>query len=264
MSPPVRSSDPIVALEGVTKRFGATAVLDGFDLALGRGEVVSLIGPSGCGKSTVLRLIAGLESADAGRVRAPDRGVGHVFQDATLMPWASALDNAALPLRFARVGRGEARARARAALEGVGLGAALDKRPAELSGGMRMRVALARALVGEAEVLLLDEPFAALDEITRFRLNDDLTALAARRGLSILFVTHSVYEAVGLSDRIAVMSTAGGRIEREIAVTAPEGRGAAFRGTTAFAEQAAAVSRALAEVVGASEGGPIDALPDRE
>lgn len=243
----------LAALEHVGKRYpGEPTVLDDVSLNVRAGEVVTLLGPSGCGKSTVLRLVAGLESTDTGRVVAPERGIGLVFQDATLMPWASALDNVALPLRFDRMPEAEARERARAALAGVGLADAVAKRPRELSGGMRMRVAVARALVGDPRLLLMDEPFAALDEITRFRLVDDLLRLKALRRLGILFVTHSVYEAVSLSDRIVVMSGTPGRVGRVIEIAADGPRGAAFRASPAFAEAAATVSRALAAAMEAT------------
>ncbi|NLH82627.1 MAG: ATP-binding cassette domain-containing protein [Phyllobacteriaceae bacterium] len=242
----------LLRLDGVTKRFpGEPTVLSDVSLAVGAGEIVTLIGPSGCGKSTILRLAAGLESVDAGTVEAPSHGVGFVFQDATLMPWASALDNVALPLRFSAVSKAEARARARVALDGIGLAEAAAKRPRELSGGMRMRVAVARAMVGDPSLLLMDEPFAALDEITRFRLVDDLLALRDLRRLGILFVTHSIFEAVSLADRILVMSADPGRIATEIVVPVAAADRAGFRETTTFARLTATVSRALATVMAA-------------
>ena len=257
---PLSEAEPpeiLVALEHVAKRFpGEPTVLEDVSLTVRAGEVVTLLGPSGCGKSTVLRLVAGLDLPDAGRVVAPTRGVGLVFQDATLMPWASALDNVALPLRLDGLAKAAAREQALAALAGVGLAEAAHKRPRELSGGMRMRVAVARALVGDPRLLLMDEPFAALDEITRFRLVDDLLRLRADRRLGILFVTHSVYEAVSLSDRIAVMTGAPGRIAHEITIADAGPRGAAFRATPAFAERAATVSRALAAAMAARS--PVD------
>ena len=216
-------------------------------LAVERGEIVTLLGPSGCGKSTMLRLAAGLDRPDTGEVALAARRVGHVFQDATLLPWASALDNAALPLRFEKVAKTEARARATEALAAVGLAEVAGKRPRELSGGMRMRVAVARALVGDPALLLMDEPFAALDEITRFRLGDDLLRLRGDRRLGILFVTHSIFEAVSLSDRILVMSAAPGRIVAAIDVPTDAPRGAEFRADPRFAAIVAEVSLALAD-----------------
>ncbi len=258
-TPPTETPEILAALDHVAKCYpGDPPVLDDVSLAVRAGEVVTLLGPSGCGKSTVLRLVAGLETADAGRVVAPTRGIGLVFQDATLMPWASALDNVALPLRLDRRPKAEARRRALAALAGVGLAEAAGKRPRELSGGMRMRVAVARALVGDPGLLLMDEPFAALDEITRFRLVDDLLRLKTLRRLGILFVTHSVYEAVSLSDRILVMSGTPGRIAEVVEIPAETPRGGAFRASPAFAETAATVSRALAAAMG--EADAVDAF----
>lgn len=245
-----RLPEVVARLDRVGKRFGdGVPVLDDLSLTLRAGEFVSLVGPSGCGKSTVLRLVSGLETADAGEVTTPD-GLGYVFQEPTLMPWASALDNVALPLRFARVAKAVARERAAAALGRVGLAQAAAKTPRELSGGMRMRVAIARALVTGPRVLLMDEPFAALDEIGRFALEDELLDLQAREGFSVLFVTHSVYEAVHLSDRVVIMAAAPGRIAAERVIERGGPKGAAFRATAAFAETAAAVSADLAGAMG--------------
>lgn len=252
------SRTAVATLDHVVKRFAGTAVVDRLSLAVAPGEVVTLLGPSGCGKSTALRLVAGLETADSGLVDAPEKSIGYVFQDATLMPWASALDNVALPLRLSRLPKIEARARAATALARVGLTDAADKPPRQLSGGMRMRVALARALVGDPRLLLMDEPFAALDEITRFRLGEDLVRLAAARRVAVLFVTHSVYEAAALSDRVLIMAGPPGRIVDEVAIATPV-RGADFRATPAFAEIAADLSRRLAAAAALSR--PIDAGP---
>ena len=257
----IRAAGAPVSLAGVGKRFAGVPVLDDVSLTIRPGSFVSLLGPSGCGKSTVLRLIAGLESADVGTVSALAEGIGFVLQDPTLMPWATALDNVRLPLRFARVGRAESRERAMAALAGVGLQDAAAKYPRELSGGMKMRVAVARALVGEPRVLLMDEPFAALDEITRFRLGDDLAAIRESRGLTIVFVTHSVFEAVALSDRVVVMAAAPGRIVADLAIEAETPRGAAFRASAGFSGQARTVSLAL-EAAMASAPGPDHGFPD--
>ncbi|GGF03598.1 nitrate/sulfonate/bicarbonate ABC transporter ATP-binding protein [Aliidongia dinghuensis] len=220
------------------------------------GEFLSLVGPSGCGKSTALRLIAGLIPPSDGQVRwdggeRPRPGdIGFVFQEPTLMPWARVLANVTLPLRLARLARAEAEARARDALALVGLEGFERAFPRELSGGMRMRVSIARALVMRPRLLLMDEPFAALDEITRLKLNDDLLALWAERGLAIVFVTHSVYESVYLSNRIAIMAARPGRIVAELPVVAPYPRAAGFRhGATygaACAEVSAALGRAMA------------------
>ncbi|WP_237476779.1 ABC transporter ATP-binding protein [Lichenibacterium dinghuense] len=227
--------------------------LDGLDLALREGEVLSLLGPSGCGKSTVLRLLAGLDRPTTGRIAwaggRPE--VGYVFQDATLMPWATAGDNVYLPLRLRGVRRGDAAPRVAEALARVGLGAFARHRPAELSGGMRMRVSIARALVVRPRLLLMDEPFAALDEIARLRLNDDLAGLVAGLGTTMVFVTHSVGESVYLSDRVVVMSSHPGRAAAELAVPGRLGRTRAFRATPAYAalcgEAAAALAAAMAD-----------------
>ncbi|MBW8268456.1 ATP-binding cassette domain-containing protein [Caldovatus sp. SYSU G05006] len=244
----------MVALRGVAKRFASgTLALAGVDLDIAPGEFLSLLGPSGCGKSTLLRLLAGLAAPSAGRVAwAPGheerrREIGFVFQDPTLMPWASALDNVRLPLRLAGVPRAEAEARAAAALARVGLAGFERAWPRELSGGMRMRVSLARALVTRPSLLLMDEPFAALDEPTRHRLNDDLLALWAESGVTVVFVTHSVFESVYLSTRIAVLSARPGRVAAELRQDgAPLPRGPDYRTSAAYAALCRAASHALA------------------
>jgi NitT/TauT family transport system ATP-binding protein len=203
---------PLLALRGVGMRFpNGTRALERFDLEVARGEFLSLLGPSGCGKSTVLRLVAGLAAPTEGEVGRPSGvRVGVVFQEPTLMPWASAFDNVRLPLRLAGRSAAEVRDEVMAVLARVGLADFAHAYPRELSGGMRMRVSIARALVTRPGLLLLDEPFAALDEITRGRLDDDLLGLWREHGLTVVFVTHSVYEAVYLSTRVAVL--AGGPV----------------------------------------------------
>lgn len=246
----------LLAVSGLGHAFnGGGRVLSDVSFTLGRGEVVSLLGPSGCGKSTVLRLVAGLMDARSGSIAWDgDRPeLGFVFQDATLMPWATALDNVALPLRLKGVARAQADRAAADALERVGLADRGDAYPRELSGGMRMRVSIARALVVRPRVLLMDEPFAALDEITRFRLNDDLLALTASEGWSVLFVTHSVYEAVYLSDRVLVMGRMPGRIVSEHAIDLAKPRGAALRAEPDYAGHCRGISTALAATM---EAGP--------
>jgi NitT/TauT family transport system ATP-binding protein len=240
----------LVALEGVGKRFaGGTEALRGVDLRIEPGEFVSLLGPSGCGKSTLLRLIAGLAEPSEGRIaRAASRQVGFVFQEATLLPWADAIANVRLPLRLAGVARAEQEARAAAALAQVGLGGFERAYPRALSGGMRMRVSIARALVTRPSLLLMDEPFAALDELTRHRLNDDLLALWAGSGVTVVFVTHSVFESVYLSSRILVMAPRPGRIAAEVPVVAPAPRPDGFRTS---AEYAALCRRATEALEGA-------------
>jgi NitT/TauT family transport system ATP-binding protein len=242
----------------VAKRFAnGTAALVGLDVSVNAGEFLSLVGPSGCGKSTALRLIAGLTPPSDGRVRwdgrdqpPPAGEIGFVFQEATLMPWAPALANVTLPLKLARLPRRESQDRARDALALVGLAGFERAYPRELSGGMRMRVSIARALVMRPRLLLMDEPFAALDEITRLKLNDDLLALWAERGLTIVFVTHSVYESAYLSSRVAIMAARPGRIVEDRPLPAAYPRDAGFRHSaeygTACTEISAALARAMA------------------
>jgi NitT/TauT family transport system ATP-binding protein len=237
---------PLIVLDRVTKRFAnGTQALDGIDLELRQGEFLTLLGPSGCGKSTVLRLVAGLSAASTGRItRHGAVSVGFVFQEPTLMPWARVLDNVRLPLALRHVPRREAIHRAEAALALVGLAGFARHYPRELSGGMRMRVSIARALVTRPRVLLMDEPFAALDEITRLRLDDELLALWQAQGTTILFVTHSVFESVYLSSRIAVFTGRPGRIAETIEIDGPLPR-ADFRLSPAYAGFCATVSAAL-------------------
>jgi NitT/TauT family transport system ATP-binding protein len=237
---------PLVALRGVGVRFAnGTEALAGVDLEVGAGEFLSLLGPSGCGKSTLLRVIAGLVPPSAGAVESPRSGIGFVFQDATLMPWATALANARLPLRLRGVPRGEADVRAAAALAAVGLAGSERAWPRELSGGMRMRVSIARALVTRPSLLLMDEPFAALDEITRHRLNDDLLRLRAESGVTVVFVTHSVFESVYLSSRVAVMAARPGRVAASLPVGASSPRPPGFRTSAEFAALCREVTAAL-------------------
>jgi NitT/TauT family transport system ATP-binding protein len=248
----------LLRLHRIGKTFpGGVQALSGVDLEVRRGEFLTLLGPSGCGKSTILRLIAGLASPSEGEIMWSDgsrREIGFVFQDPTLMPWANVFANVYLPLRLAGISRPDARPRVETMLARVGLGGFERAYPRELSGGMRMRVSLARALVAGAPLLLLDEPFAALDEITRFALNDDLLDLQRELETTIVFVTHSVFESVYLSQRIAIMSPRPGRIAGEIAIRAPEPRGPDFRVSAAFADQARTVSAALRDAMQASAG----------
>ena len=215
----------MIRLQGVGKRFAnGTEALRGLSFSVGAGEFVSLLGPSGCGKSTALRLVAGLLHPDSGRIDYPDGRpeIGFVFQEPTLMPWADALANARLPLDLKRVPRAQANALAQAALARVGLKGFERAYPRELSGGMKMRVSIARALAATPKLLLLDEPFAALDEITRNALGDDLLRLWREDGLTVLFVTHSVSESSYLSQRVLVMTPRPGRVSADIAL--PDGR----------------------------------------
>jgi NitT/TauT family transport system ATP-binding protein len=224
-----------VQLRNVRRTFPGTGlVVEALDLKIRQGEFVSLLGPSGCGKSTILRLIAGLDAPDGGSVEvASTTGQGQirgfVFQEANLLPWRSVLENVVLPLELMRTPRAKAVAAARLALEQVGLGDALEKLPAQLSGGMKMRTSLARALVTEPDLLLLDEPFAALDENTRHQLQEDLRALWERRKMTVVFVTHSVSEAAFLSTRSIVFSKRPARILVDRTVELPPERSARLR-----------------------------------
>jgi NitT/TauT family transport system ATP-binding protein len=247
----------IVRLERVGKHF-ATGVeaLSGVDLTVARGEFLSLLGPSGCGKSTLLRIVAGLTppsgghchveiGADLGRSSAGR--IGFVFQDPTLMPWSTVTANVLLPFRIARRLGPTERERAHEAIRAVGLSGFEDAYPHQLSGGMRMRVSIARALATEPALLLLDEPFAALDEITRLALNDDLLHLWERYRPTILFVTHSVFESVYLSRRIAVMTPRPGRIIADVAIDLPYPRSRSTRMSPEYGALCERVSTALAD-----------------
>jgi NitT/TauT family transport system ATP-binding protein len=243
MSP---SGPPIVSLSNVDKTFeSGTVALSGLNLDVREGEFVSLLGPSGCGKSTVLRIISGLSPATAGSVTWPtgEARLGFVFQEPTLMPWADVAANVRLPIKLARKQDSGAVAQA---LGRVGLSAFAQSYPRELSGGMKMRVSIARALVTEPQLLLMDEPFAALDEITRFKLNNDLLAVwqAVRR--TVIFVTHSVFESVYLSQRIVVLTPRPGRVFTEIPVPAPYPRDENFRTSAEYGGFCRQVAEALA------------------
>jgi NitT/TauT family transport system ATP-binding protein len=258
---PVRASPgrELVRLERVSKVFANGVVaLEGLDLSVGEHEFLSLLGPSGCGKSTALRLIAGLGAPSAGRivwadsgedVRRARRDIGIVFQEPTLMPWATAWRNVYLPLRLEGANRRAVAAKVDAALAMVGLSGFAGAYPRELSGGMKMRVSIARALVTEPRILLMDEPFAALDEITRFRLNDDLLRLWQTHRWTVVFVTHSVYESVYLSNRIAIMAARPGRIVSEVRIDAAYPRGEVFRTSAPYNDYCRKVSAKLHEAM---------------
>ncbi len=247
---------PVVALHGVEKVFAnGTRALANLDLVIGRHEFVSLLGPSGCGKSTVLRLMAGLTRASRGRIDRPGAGeqpgdIGFVFQEPTLMPWATAFDNVWLPLRLLGQRRKAVAERVTAALEMVGLAGFAASYPRELSGGMKMRVSIARALVTGPRLLLMDEPFAALDEITRIKLNNDLLRLWESQRWTVVFVTHSVYESVYLSSRVVVMAARPGRVAAEIAIDAPYPRDEAYRTSPAYNALCRAASADLHRAMG--------------
>jgi len=245
-----------IELLSVEKRFVNGVVgLEPTTLRVRRGEFVSIIGPSGCGKSTLLKLAGGLAEPSDGRVwwwRGPFARVGEdgrrlsfVFQDPTLMPWASVAANVRLPLDLAGVGRAEADARVAAALSEIGLAGHGSHLPRQLSGGMRMRGSIARALVTDPDLLLMDEPFGALDEISRNRLDERLLQLSTERNLTTLFVTHSIYEAAFLSTRVIVMAANPGRIFAEHVIDAPLDRDDTFRMSASFAEHARELSRLL-------------------
>jgi NitT/TauT family transport system ATP-binding protein len=250
------SETSVVALRGVGKVFGTgTVALDGLDLDLRDGEFVSLLGPSGCGKSTALRIVAGLSEPSRGVVTWSDgegarRSIGFVFQEPTLMPWATVFSNVYLPLKLAGVEKAVAAPRVMETLARVGLTEFTRAYPRQLSGGMAMRVSIARALVTAPRLLLMDEPFAALDEITRFKLNDDLIALWRELKMTVVFVTHSVFESVYLSERIVVMTARPGQVAGEIAIEAPE-RDAQFRTSADYAAYCRLTSEALARAMAA-------------
>jgi len=248
------AGETLVSLKGVDKTFAnQVTALSGLNLDIRAGEFLSLLGPSGCGKSTVLRLLSGLMSPSQGeiqwKIERPE--LGFVFQDATLTPWSDVFSNVWLPLRLAGVSKSAARSRVEEALAKVGLSGFEKAYPRQLSGGMKMRVSIARALVTRPTMLLMDEPFAALDEITRVKLNDDLASLQASMGASVVFVTHSVFESVYLSHRIVVMAARPGRAVAEIRVDAPTPRREDFRLTEAFAATCRQASLALHEAMGA-------------
>jgi NitT/TauT family transport system ATP-binding protein len=244
----------LVDVRGVSKIFAnGVRALDGISLGIEAGEFLSVLGPSGCGKSTLLRIIAGLTPPGAGTIEWPGGkpDIGFVFQEPTLMPWATTLANVVLPLRLAGVTTSEREARAVEALSHVGLAGFERVYPRELSGGMKMRVSIARALVTGPKLLLMDEPFAALDEITRHRLNADLLELWQRRRITVVFVTHSVFESVFLSQRIAVMAARPGRIAADLAIAAPYPRAEAFRTSADYAAHCRLVSAHLSEAMAA-------------
>jgi len=247
----------LVTLRGVEKTFAnGTLALKGLDLDVRDGEFLSLLGPSGCGKSTALRLLAGLASPSRGALTwaggRPE--LGFVFQEPTLMPWSTVFANVYLPLKLKGLSKREARPRIEEALEQVGLHGFANAYPRELSGGMKMRVSIARAFVTKPAVLLMDEPFAALDEITRTKLNDDLVALKCATGTTVVFVTHSVFESVYLSTRIVVMAARPGRAVAEIVVPEPLPRSEEFRLSAPYAETCRKTSLALHAAMEA--GGP--------
>jgi NitT/TauT family transport system ATP-binding protein len=259
----MRSGQPLVSLRSVSKVFSnGTLALKDMNLDVGKGEFISLLGPSGCGKSTALRIIAGLGEPTSGTIEwpladsrgaagHPDREIGFVFQEPTLMPWATVAANVWLPLRLKGVSRRAAGDRIMETLQMVGLESFADAYPRELSGGMKMRVSIARALITQPKLLLMDEPFAALDEITRFRLNNDLLHLWEKFGWTVIFVTHSVFESVYLSERIVVMAARPGRVFCDMRIDAPYPREEEFRTSVVYNDNCRRVSDALHDAMGA-------------
>jgi NitT/TauT family transport system ATP-binding protein len=255
---PSRDAPVLIRVDGVSKQFanGTVAVRD-MSLDIREGEFVSFLGPSGCGKSTALKMISGLLSISAGKITVNGhppgtpghQDIGYVFQDATLMPWATVFDNVFLPLRLKGAKRSEVAGEVEEALASVGLSKFAGAYPRELSGGMKMRVSIARALVTKPKLLLMDEPFAALDEITRFKLNNDVLDLWARHGLTVIFVTHSVFESVYLSSRVVVMAARPGRVSDVIELPGGYPRTEAYRTTAEYAANCRTVSRALEETM---------------
>ncbi len=238
----------LLSLSGIAKTFdNGVAAIGRLDLELAEREFVSLVGPSGCGKSTALRIAAGLAQPSAGEVVFPNGRpeTGFVFQEPTLMPWARALANVRLPLDLKGMNGSEAEARAAAALARAGLKGFENAYPRELSGGMKMRVSIARAIASGPKLLLMDEPFAALDELARQALNDDLLNLAREDGMTVLFVTHSVFESTYLSSRVVVMTPRPGRVTADIRLAPPPLRDVSYRMTQEFADGARRVSDAL-------------------
>jgi NitT/TauT family transport system ATP-binding protein len=278
--PPLRrSAGAAVSLRKICRVFaGGVKAIEPIDLEIAAGEFVAILGPSGCGKSTLLRIISGLDRPTAGELRVESAGprvesaeprvesagprdagaagefsrgrkkapaAAFVFQDAQLLPWRNVLKNVALPLELIGVPRTKRLEAATRAIEQVGLADAIRRMPAQLSGGMRMRVSLARALVTEPDLLLLDEPFAALDEITRQKLDEQLRALWASRGMTTIFVTHSTAEAVFLADRAIVLSARPARVVEDRPIDLPAERAGPLRATPEFARQTRHVYEAL-------------------
>jgi NitT/TauT family transport system ATP-binding protein len=258
---PVMDTPAVEVLSAEKTYPNGTQALLPVNLTVQPGEFVTLLGPSGCGKSTLLKMVAGLLQPSDGRlllwrkpveqVEASGHRVSFVFQEATLMPWARVMANVRLPLDLAGVPREQAEPRVRAALQMVGLGKFEGSLPRELSGGMQMRVSIARGLVTEPQLLLMDEPFGALDEITRYKLDSDLLDLWQAKKLTVIFVTHSIFEAVYLSTRVVVMAARPGRVVEEVAIDEPYPRGPDFRVSTRFSQYARTLQDSLQRASGA-------------
>ena len=250
----------VVSMRNVSKLFSnGTLALKEMSLDVRRGEFLSLLGPSGCGKSTALRIIAGLGAASTGTIDwpsskinskgLPEGDVGFVFQEPTLMPWQTVFGNVYLPLRLRRISKAEARDQIMDTLATVGLADFAKAYPRELSGGMKMRVSIARALVTKTKLLLMDEPFAALDEITRQKLNDDVQRLWKTTGITVIFVTHSVYESAYLSNRIVVMKARPGQVYSDMAINTSSDRDENYRTSEEYRATCAEVSAALQRAI---------------
>lgn len=250
------TAGPLIIMDRVSKQFGRDVLaVDDMSLTINQGDFLTLLGPSGCGKSTALKMIAGLLPVSAGTIQiapAPqetEQDLAFVFQEPTLMPWARVFDNVFLPLRLAGIDRANGHARVRTALAEVGLSKFADAYPRELSGGMKMRVSIARAMVTRPRILLMDEPFAALDEMTRSKLNNDVVRLSVEHGFTVVFVTHSVFESVYLSNRIVIMAARPGRVASEIEIQTPWPRDEDYRVSPEFQHEAQRTSQALKETL---------------
>ncbi|MDX5356575.1 MAG: ABC transporter ATP-binding protein [Rhodobacterales bacterium] len=259
-SPADLAARPVVRMQHVTKVFSnGTLALSDMTLEVRAGEFLSLLGPSGCGKSTALRIVAGLGDTTTGsidwpssRIRPnglPEDDIGFVFQEPTLMPWATVFANVWLPLKLKGVSKRDARPRVMEVLDSVGLADFANAYPRELSGGMKMRVSIARALATQPKLLLMDEPFAALDEITRQKLNDDVLRLWRETGVTVIFVTHSVFESVYLSNRIVVMKARPGQVFLDMPLEVLAERDADYRLSDEYAANTRKVSQALQQAI---------------
>ncbi|MBE9179134.1 ABC transporter ATP-binding protein [Oculatella sp. LEGE 06141] len=250
---------PAIAIDNVSKVYAnGTVALQDLNLTIEEGQFVSLLGPSGCGKSTVLRLIAGLGKLTSGSIQwghqHAQRQLAFVFQDAALMPWATVAENIRLPLKLAGIPRLTAKAAVEEAIQLVDLQGFEQSYPRELSGGMKMRVSIARSLVTKPEVLLMDEPFGALDEMTRSRLNSDLLDLWSQKQWTVVFVTHNIYEAVYLSNRVIVMAARPGRVVADVAIESPYPRTEEFRTSLAYNQYCREISASLSRAVNVPMG----------
>lgn len=254
---------PMIMVRGAEKTYpNGTHALQRLDLDIAQGEIVSLLGPSGCGKSTLLKMFADLEQPSAGQVRWNGKTdiqsqckMAMVFQEATLMPWATIEENVRLPLDLQHIAKSKSSSKVSDALKAVGLEQFAKAYPRELSGGMQMRASLARALVTEPDLLLMDEPFGALDEFTRHKLDSDIRKLWSESDLTVVFVTHSIYEAVYLSSRVIVMGARPGRVIADLEVDGPYHRDESFRTSDAFIKQCAHFSALLAQANGGHDHG---------